>query len=59
MAKWFQTDKGIEQMRQDIINHKDAMKFVENTKKMFKDQGRDFNKEYQQWKEDNENGKSK
>ena len=54
------SEKQIDQMRYEL-EHPEAMQkrieeekekeaFIENTKKMFAEQGRDFEKEFQEWK---------
>lgn len=38
-----------EEMQKRIDKEKEMNAFIEATKRRFKEEGRDFNKEYQQW----------
>ena len=42
-----------EVMQKRVDREKEENEFIENTKKMFKAQGRDFEKEFEEWKEKN------
>jgi len=52
MAKF--SEDQIDFMRQDIASNFALSRIIETTKKMFKEQNRDFDKEFEEWKQNKE-----
>jgi len=48
------TENQIEMMRQDLETNFEVSRFIENTKKLFQRQGRNFDKEFNEWKKTKE-----